>query len=286
MRVISSIEEMTAFSESFRKENPPKKIGFVATMGALHAGHLSLIQKAREAADLVVVSIFVNPLQFDQKEDFEKYPREQAQDQKLLEREGVDILFAPLAQDVFSDKKPRLKLSVPDLEGSLCAPFRPGHFEGVLFIVYFLLLWVRPHFSVFGLKDYQQYLYVKIMAEELHIPTKILSAPTVRDQNGLALSSRNQRLSSKAREEAVILYKTLKTCEEEWEKGSSVESLRSLLHKELKNQDLEYADIYSPDDLSPLKGDQKPEKALFAVAAWFEGVRLIDNLLVRGGHIN
>ncbi len=281
MKLISSIKEIQAFSKKFYHTYPKHKLGFVPTMGGIHEGHLSLIKEAQKKTQQVIVSIFVNPLQFNKKIDFEQYPRNLKRDQKILQKEGVDVLFTPLShtKETFLHKKPRLKLSIPSIENTLCAPLRPGHFEGVLFIVYHLLSWVKPNLAMFGFKDYQQYLHIKIMVKELGLPVDIVGSPTIRDSNGLAMSSRNQRLSPQAKEEALILYKTLTFCKKEWQKGASVKDLKKLMQTKLQNQKIEYADIYSQDNLRPIKKDH-PDKMLLAVAAWFENVRLIDNLLL------
>ncbi len=161
MKTIGSIEEMSLWSQRLHAEIPYSKIAFVPTMGSLHEGHLSLIRLALKYTKYVVVSIFVNPIQFNQKEDFHKYPRNIQKDKKLLENEKITVLFLPQEKEIFPYSKPNTQISIPSLSKYLCAAYRPGHFEGVLYIVHNLFSWVRPQLAFFGLKDYQQYLMVK-----------------------------------------------------------------------------------------------------------------------------
>ena len=275
MRIISSIEEIKILSQQF----PHQKLGFVPTMGAIHEGHLSLIKKAQAMTDKVVVSIFVNPLQFNQKEDFDKYPRDIEKDQDLLKKAGVDILFTPHQSDIFEDKVPKIKFSIPSFENTLCAPSRPGHFEGVLFIVYSFLSWLKPDVAVFGLKDYQQYLYIKIMSKELNLSTEIVGGATIREFDGLAMSSRNERLSPRGRKDALVIYDTFMLCQKKWNQAVSIKELQQINQRKFKNKKVDYVNFYSPENLQPIK-EAYPSKALLATAVWFEGVRLIDNIML------
>ena len=290
MNIISSVEEICLFSQKYKSANPQKSIAFVPTMGCIHEGHLSLIESAQRKSDHVIVSIFVNPIQFNQKEDFDKYPRTLERDKELLIKKGVNTLFSPDISDVFpsSFPQPLTQISIPSLQQGLCALGRPGHFEGVLFVVYKLFSWIQAHYAFFGLKDYQQYLCVKTMARELLPDIKVIGCETIRDATGLALSSRNERLSAKGKEEALIIYHTLQECQNEWKKNRdvSVKDLRKIIDNKLKKpteQNIEYSDLYDPDTLEILKDELKPKKVLIAIAAWFRGIRLIDNTILDHG---
>lgn len=205
MRQIQNIEDM----RSWRRENQGQVVGFVPTMGALHAGHVSLVQEAKRNCDRVVVSIFVNPTQFDDPNDLQHYPQQLSQDLETLRQLEVDIVFTPIASEIYFDRY-RYKISESELSRALCGAHRPGHFDGVLTVVLKLLLITTPDIAYFGEKDYQQYLLVRDMAAAFFMETKILSQPTVRESDGLAMSSRNVRLSPEERALAPMLYKTLR----------------------------------------------------------------------------
>jgi len=258
-----------------------RKIGFVPTMGALHKGHLALIQKAREDCDFVVVSIFVNPTQFGAGEDFERYPRDLSKDLRLCEEEGVDVVFAPSVQDMYPEDfstwvevKGRL---TETLEGS----FRPGHFRGVTTVVAKLFNIVSPDVSYFGRKDYQQALIVKKMVRELNIATQIVLLPTVREEDGLASSSRNKYLSDEERKKARVLYRSLLRAKTEIEDGEDnpsriISSMEDLIREEGPLR-IDYIAIVDPDTLEPV--ERIEGKVLVALAAWVGKTRLIDNII-------
>ena len=188
MKVIRSVKEMCAYAQVKRREG--KKIGFVPTMGALHSGHLSLINKARKESDVVVISIFVNPIQFGPKEDFRRYPRNFSEDRRIAEKAGVDVLFFPSAQGIYPQGYCTY-IRVEGLSNKLCGAFRPTHFQGVATVVAKLFNIVQPDIAYFGQKDFQQVVIIKRMVEDLNIPVKIKSLPIVREKDGLAMSSRN-----------------------------------------------------------------------------------------------
>lgn len=276
MQVVRGIREMTKIAEEAACQGDP--LILVPTMGFLHEGHLSLIRKAREFSARVVVSIFVNPLQFNSKEDLEKYPRNEQSDLGLLEKENVEFAFLPEGSEVYSTE-PGIQISYPSLtQGKLCGASRSGHFEGVLHIVHNLFQWTKPSHAVFGLKDYQQYLVVNKMAEELHMGVKIVPAPLVREDDGLAMSSRNSRLPARSRSEALKLFHALQAGKELFHTGKSEREITDAMHSVLSPLKIDYAGIYHPQTLEPWT---KEPEAVLAIAAWVEGVRLIDNMVIK-----
>ncbi len=279
MEVIGNLQLMQERSLTLRKEG--KIIGFVPTMGYLHEGHLSLIRKAREETEIVVVSIYVNPTQFGPGEDFDRYPRDLERDRNILENERVDILFAPSDKDMyppdFSTYVEETKLS-QRWEGER----RPGHFRGVTTIVAKLFNIVLPHRAYFGEKDWQQAKIIKRMVRDLNFPVEIIVLPTVREKDGLACSSRNTYLSPQARKKATSIYKTLKKGEGWLKSGWGPKEILEKMKKELEEVpglELEYLVIVDPDTLEPLQNIQREN--LFLIACRVDGVRLIDNLYVK-----
>lgn len=283
MQVIKDIPTMKRLSRNIRCEG--KILGFVPTMGALHQGHLALIRKAREDCDIVVVSIFVNPTQFGPGEDFEQYPRDFAKDARVCEEEKVDFVFAPSAQDMY----PEGYSTWVEVEGTLThileGTRRPGHFRGVTTVVAKLFNIVCSDYSYFGEKDYQQALIVKKMVKELHMDTQILLLPTVREEDGLACSSRNSYLKNEEREAARILYRTLvkaKKMIQEGEKDASY--LRSVIKDSIGKEPLasiDYVAIADPETLGSVERIEKEVIVLLAVR--IGRVRLIDNMRVKPG---
>ena len=279
MEVIGNLQLMQERSLTLRKEG--KIIGFVPTMGYLHEGHLSLIRKAREETEIVVVSIYVNPTQFGPGEDFDRYPRDLERDRNILENERVDILFAPSDKDMyppdFSTYVEETKLS-QRWEGER----RPGHFRGVTTIVAKLFNIVLPHRAYFGEKDWQQAKIIKRMVRDLNFPVEIIVLPTVREKDGLAASSRNTYLSEKDREKALCLYKALHKIKEMVELEGIRES--DILLKEgkkiIENTEgvkLQYLEAVNLKNLNPVK---KIKKGVMVAGAIKIGkVRLIDNII-------
>lgn len=278
--VISGAAELSRRLAQFR--NGGVSVGLVPTMGALHAGHGALMERARRENDVVVVSIFVNPLQFDRKTDLELYPRDLNADVAFCEALRTDIVYAPSAQDLY----PREQLAfaeVPALEPFLCGRYRPGHFRGVATVVLKLLNIVRPHRAYFGEKDAQQLAIMRRMVEDLNVPCSIVPVATVRERDGLAMSSRNVRLTPSERQIAPILYAALNTACALIDAGERCMSLVReksiaplLAQPALK---LEYFEICDPDTLEPL-GELR-SSALIAGAMFLGDVRLIDNVLWR-----
>src|SRR5574344_605080 len=196
MKVIEHIDELISYIDTIKQEN--KTIGLVPTMGALHNGHASLIKRARQENDCVVCSVFVNPIQFNNKEDLEKYPRDLEKDKALLESNGCDVVFTPNAKEVYATA-PTERFTFGDLEKVMEGKQRPGHFNGVATIVSRLFTWVRPQRAYFGEKDFQQIAIIKNMVSQINSPVQIVACPIVRQEDGLAISSRNVRLSEQAR---------------------------------------------------------------------------------------
>ena len=280
MRVIRSIQEMYKLSESARKEG--KIIGFVPTMGYLHEGHLSLIRIARKRCDLLVVSIFVNPTQFGPNEDLNSYPRDFERDSKLCEKEGVDVIFAPSAEEMYPDGYSTwVEVKGPVTE-VLCGAFRPGHFRGVTTVVAKLFNIVQPHFAVFGQKDAQQLVVIKKMTRELNFPVEIVAAPTVREKDGLAMSSRNEYLNEKERKVAPKIYQSLILAKNMLLRGErDTEKIKNEMRKFLENAKLikvQYIDIVDADTLEPLKNARG--RVMVALAVFLGRARLIDNIIV------
>ena len=259
-----------------------KRIAFVPTMGNLHAGHLKLVQIARQHADVVVASIYVNPLQFGPKEDFGAYPRTPDDDKKALETEKTDLLFMPTDAEMY----PRgldvmTKVEVPALGDILCGQFRPGHFRGVTTVVNRLFSLVQPDVAVFGKKDYQQLMLIKLMVADLGLPIEIVGVDTMREADGLALSSRNNYLSPAERQVAPKLYATLRdVCDRILKEGGVRSGIETdTLHAlETAGFRADYLSVRRAADL----GEPGPQdKALvILVAAWLGRTRLIDNLEV------
>ena len=280
MKVYKGISELRNTIASIKKNS--RLIGFIPTMGYLHEGHVSLIRKARLDTDCVVVSIFVNPIQFGPKEDFKRYPRDLDRDLKLCKANAVDIVFAPEAESIFPEDF-LTYVNVEGLSDVLCGSSRPGHFKGVTTIVAKLFNIVKPDIAYFGQKDAQQAVAVGRMVKDLNMPLRIRVMPTVREKDGLAMSSRNIYLKPEERKEALSLYKSLKLAEELYKKGERnpeaiISKMRNLI---LRHRDLNI-DYISIVDINTLKTiDRISGKALVAVAAWVGKTRLIDNVVLK-----
>ena len=254
------------------------RIGLVPTMGALHEGHLSLLRRARAGSDVLVMSLFVNPAQFGPNEDLDAYPRDEARDARLAEAEGVDVLFAPPVEEVY----PRgfaTTVRVDGLADVLCGAQRPGHFEGVTTVVAKLLNMVRPDVAYFGQKDAQQAIVIRRMVRDLDMPVEIEVCPTVREPDGLALSSRNAYLSPEERALALGLSRALRAAERAVANGEiDAEAVLAAARGELGDLDAEYLELRSTEDLSPV--ERVNGSTLLAVAARVGRARLIDNAIL------
>ena len=279
MQVVRKIEEMQEISDRLRQEG--KRIGFVPTMGYLHEGHLSLVRKAKDLCDSVVVSIFVNPTQFGPGEDFERYPRDEEGDKSKLEQEGVDFLFIPEIRDMYLLGY-QTYVDVTEVSKGLCGDFRPGHFRGVATVVAKLFNLVKPHVAIFGEKDYQQLLVIKRMAKDLNFDIEIIPGRTVREEDGIAMSSRNTYLSPEARKKATVLYRSLRKGKELFDSGErDVSTLSQTIRKEIGSEEdvtLQYVEIRDAETLERIERVNRP--AAIAVAAIIGSVRLIDNIII------
>jgi len=258
-----------------------RRVALVPTMGALHEGHLSLVREAARRADEVWVSIFVNPTQFGPNEDFDRYPRQLERDRELLEAEGVALLFAPTTKEMYP-KPPSVLLDVPQLTAGLCGAHRPGHFRGVALVVVKLFNILRPEVAVFGAKDYQQATVIKRLVEELDLPVEVVVAPTVREADGLAMSSRNAYLHGPDRQAAAVLQAALRAAAAALvageRRGQVLEGIVAAHVASEPAARLQYAAAVHPDTLEPL--ETVGDRVVLAVAAFVGGVRLIDNLVV------
>ena len=257
-----------------------ESIGVVPTMGALHAGHLSLVEAAKAACDRVIVTIFVNPKQFNNPEDLANYPRTEHEDAAKLAPYGVDAIYVPDPEEIYPQGF-ATGVSVTGVSDQMEGACRPGHFDGVATVVAKLFLQTGAGKAFFGEKDYQQLLVVRRMARDLDIPIEVIGCPTVREASGLAMSSRNLRLSAEGLEKASRLYPVLQRLAAELCGGASLDALQDDAKADLLAagfEEVEYLSLNSSEDLRPLKTADAPSR-LFA-AAWIEGVRLIDNVSV------
>jgi len=279
MRVVERIAEMQELADRLRAEG--KSIGFVPTMGYLHEGHLTLVRRAREENDVVVVSIFVNPTQFGPGEDYDRYPRDLERDLRLCEREEVDIVFHPSVEEMYP-RPYRTYVVVEEISEPLEGKSRPGFFRGVATVVTKLFNIVKPHRAYFGEKDYQQLLVVRQMVKDLNFPIEIIPVPTVREPDGLAMSSRNTYLNTEERRAATALYRGLMAAKALFEKGERdarrlVEECRKVLEAEPLVR-VDYVEICDAEELKPIERVEGP--AFLAVAAFVGPARLIDGIVL------
>jgi len=280
MKVIKSLTEMMEFSQEI--SNKGKSIGFVPTMGYLHEGHLSLIRKAKEENDVVVVSIFVNPTQFGPNEDFNKYPRDEKGDTEKIEREGVSVVFIPDASEIYPEGF-QTYVEVEEFTKNLCGIFRPTHFRGVTTIVLKLFNIISPQRAYFGKKDYQQFRVIEQMCKDLNLNIKIIPCPIVREEDGLAMSSRNKYLTEEERIDATILYKALTMGKEiilsqERDAETIIKKIKEMITSKKTLNKIDYVSIVNPYTLANVSHIES--EVLIAVAAYFGKTRLIDNIEV------
>lgn len=279
--LLNKINEVRAEVKKWRAEG--LKVGLVPTMGALHEGHLSLIKKAKSECDKVVVSVFVNPIQFGPSEDFDKYPRTLDEDMKLCDNEGVDVVFAPNANEMYGGGRlsnDTLTYVCPPyfFVDKLCGKSRVGHFDGVCTVVMKLFNIVQPDYAFFGQKDAQQVIIIKKMVEDLNIPIEIVQCPIVREESGLALSSRNKYLSEEGKKDALVLSQILNNIKSCYKKGiTNIEALKETAYSYLtEKHDLEYLEIYNRETLE--EEIDANNKSIALIACRVDGVRLIDNI--------
>src|SRR6266705_994029 len=281
MRIYRSIDEMHAACSNLRGEG--KSLGFVPTMGALHEGHLSLLRAARGRSNVVAASIFVNPLQFGPQEDYARYPRNLERDHQMLEAEGVALLFAPAAEEMYP-KDSTTFVSVEGLSEKLCGGSRPGHFRGVTTVVAKLFNIVEPDFAFFGQKDAAQCAIIRRMVRDLNLDVEIIVCPTVRERDGLAISSRNAYLDPQQRKSATVLYRALARIQLLADRGERrasalLAAARDVLAEEPQVRP-DYLEIVNAENLQPVADIS--QGALVAVAALIGNTRLIDNIVQHG----
>ena len=279
MHIIQTVREMQRWSEDQRLER--KTVAFVPTMGFLHEGHLSLVHEAKNRGDVVVVSIFVNPMQFNQASDFDKYPRNEDQDERALEALGTDVLFMPPPAEIYPDGY-QSAVEVEKVSQPLCGAFRPGHFRGVATVVAKLFNMVKPHCALFGEKDFQQCVVIKRMVQDLNFDIDIVTLPTVREDDGLAMSSRNARLSTAERETSLCVSSALTAAQELVSGGQSSSAVILQAVQQILTQNaevrVEYASLCQPETLEEVEQISGP--TLLAIAVWVGEVRLIDNCVL------
>ena len=278
MRTIADLRSLRAAVQAWKKDG--QRVGFVPTMGNLHAGHYSLVERARQGADRVVVSVFVNPTQFGPNEDYTRYPRTLAEDSVGLVEHQCDLLFAPAVETVYPDGPGHaLRVHVPDVGETLEGEHRPGHFDGVATVVAKLLTMVQPDLAVFGAKDWQQLLVVRRLVRELALPVEIVSGPIMREPDGLAMSSRNRYLDAGQRERAPQLHATLEWMRESFHEGHALAAIEGAAMRRLERAGFapDYAVVRLAEDLEVPANDVRTG-VMGLVAARLGATRLIDNL--------
>ncbi|MEK5061253.1 pantoate--beta-alanine ligase [Paenibacillus shunpengii] len=286
MITVRNIEELRAHIASMKKNVCGKEpaVGLVPTMGFLHEGHASLMREARKNNDIVVLSIFVNPIQFGPNEDFETYPRDEQRDLGIANKEGIDIVFIPTVEVMYPHPT-KTKIRVADITDRLCGASRPGHFDGVTTVVAKLFNIVQPNNAYFGMKDAQQVAVLSQMVSDLNMPINIVPCPIVREADGLALSSRNVYLNAKERNEALVLSRSLRMAQlkSEEQEDATVGQIRKLIIDEINTSEtavIDYVDILTFPGLEPIEDRvqiTEPDDVIIALAVKFGKTRLIDN---------
>lgn len=277
MKTETTIQGLTASLSPARAAK--KMIGFVPTMGNLHEGHLTLVREAKKICDVVVVSVFVNPIQFGAGEDFDSYPRTLEQDSRLLADVGCDIIFAPSVEQMYGSQPRLTNISVGQITDDLCGKSRPGHFDGVAVVVTKLFNIVQPDYAFFGQKDYQQLAVIRQLVQDLNIPLEVIGVPIVRAQDGLALSSRNGYLTEEQRATAPKIYQLLKQAEQDLHEGKALSAVLATISDQLTQAGfvVDYVEARQPN-LQPI--EQFTQNLVLFVAAKLGSTRLIDNLQV------
>jgi len=278
MKTETTIQGLSASLNPARSAR--KIIGFVPTMGNLHQGHLNLVREARKLCDVVVVSIFVNPIQFGPNEDFDNYPRTLEQDQQLLADVGCDIVFAPTVEQMYGNQPRLTNISVSGITNDLCGLQRPGHFDGVAVVVTKLFNIVQPNYAFFGQKDYQQLAVIRQFVQDLNIPLEVIGVPIARAEDGLALSSRNGYLSEQERATAPVIFQSLKTAEQQLHAGKTLEEALAGIRQTLTDAGLvmDYVEARTPE---LQKIDEFNQDVVILIAAKLGKTRLIDNLQIK-----
>lgn len=285
--MIKTMEQITTIAEMrihiYEAKRQGKRIGIVPTMGFLHEGHISLVKAAREMCDLVVMSIFVNPLQFGPNEDFERYPRNIERDSEMASAAGVDLLFTPDVSEMYP--RPILtNVSVANVTAPLCGASRPGHFDGVATVVTKLFQIVQPDYAFFGQKDAQQVAVITQMVADLSMPIQIVPCPIIREADGLAMSSRNVYLSSDERAQALALSASLKQANEWLDEGVALGEIKERVVQKINEMSLakiDYVEVLGFPDLEPIEKEAAGQGIIIALAVYFGKTRLIDNLITQ-----
>ena len=278
MKTETTIQGLSASLSPARSAR--KIIGFVPTMGNLHEGHLNLVREARQLCDMVVVSIFVNPIQFGPNEDFENYPRTLEQDSRALADVGCDVLFAPTVEQMYGNQPNFTNIHVSEISEDLCGLQRPGHFDGVAVVVTKLFNIVQPNFAFFGQKDYQQLVVIRQFVRDLNIPLEVIGVPITRAEDGLALSSRNGYLSEEQRQSAPTIFSSLKAAEAQLHSGRDLLAVLDTIRQTLTQSGfiVDYVEARSPD---LQKISEFNQDVVLFIAAKLGNTRLIDNLHVK-----
>lgn len=275
MQLLTTTAELREYRNAL-----PGSVGFVPTMGALHAGHGSLAATSVAQNDHTIVSIFVNPTQFGPTEDFDQYPRTMEADAALLESMGVSAIFAPMREEVYPGDNAQISFQIARMDKVLCGASRPGHMNGVVQIVSILFNLVQPDKAYFGQKDYQQFLILHTMAQELHFPVEVIACPIIREEDGLAMSSRNRYMSPEERKQALFLSSTIREIQNNRGKWNSAAEIKEFATRRLTDFPLvriDYVEVLSGKDLSALQSLNSKESPHIFIAAWLGKTRLIDN---------
>ena len=280
MKIFKEIAEIKSFLSEIKGRG--MTVGLVATMGALHKGHMSLIESSKSLNDVTITSIYVNPTQFNNPLDLQKYPRTMDQDLKMLEGVGCDVVFSPTDREMY-EETPLLKFDFGHLDKVMEGAFRPGHFSGVALVVAKLFGITEPHRAYFGQKDWQQVTIIKRMVAELKFNLEVLTVPIVRDSNGLAMSSRNLRLSSNQSAEATVLYQSMQMARKRLKSGEPVESVKkavAALFDSRAEMKLEYFELTDSKNLTSVERVNNSTELIICIAGYAGDVRLIDNMFL------
>lgn len=280
MKIFKQIAPLKEFLKDIRLQG--KSTGLVPTMGALHSGHLKLIEASKAQNEVTVASIFVNPTQFNNPEDLQKYPRTLDKDIKMLEEVQCDVLFCPTADEMYPEKS-TLTFQFAHLDNVMEGAFRPGHFSGVALVVSKLFNIINPHQAYFGQKDWQQFVVISRLIEELNFNIKLHSIPTLREADGLALSSRNQRLDATQRKQAVFFYRALLASKEALKQGGTFAAVQLQVKSMLSSTNgvtLEYLELADSKNLNAISNVSASVKPILCIAGYVGSVRLIDNMFV------
>jgi len=277
-KLFKKIKEIRSFLKELRRNESNLSVGFVPTMGYLHRGHMELVKLSKLQNEVTVVSIYVNPLQFGVGEDYERYPRDLKRDLAMCEEAGVDVVFAPEDQEMYPEL-PKVKIDIPGLTDRLEGAYRPGHFNGVAIVVLKLLHIVQPDRAYFGEKDYQQLKVVERLVKDLSLPVEVVPVPTVREEDGLAYSSRNVYLSPEERQSALAIYRSFLLAQKLFQSGNTdanllKEAIKDFLLKHPHVRKIDYVEI-TDEELNPVEEVKEGDRIL--VALYVGSTRLIDN---------